>query len=115
MRRATPPRPTCGHTCDRLVPPAGPRAGDHRADRRAADDDPAVDPRRGAALAAGARPAAPAAPALAGAAAPGDGEPHARRALRAVDRLRVRLLHPAAVLRADPLRHRAGVPRGVLP
>ncbi len=48
-------------------------------------------------------------------AAPDPGEHHPGRAVRALDRERVRALHPAALVRAGALRHRAGLPRRVLP
>src|ERR687890_1937335 len=106
MRPTKRRRRTCETICDRVVPALGARAGDDRADRGAADHDPALVDPGGAALAARSRPTTPAAPPVAGAPAPGAGERDAGRAVRALDRLRLRVLHPAAVLRAHPLRHR---------
>src|SRR5919107_6376174 len=114
MRPTKRRRRTCESTCDRVVPATGARAGDDRADRGAADHDPALADTCGAALAVGPRPATSAAPAVAGAPAPGAGEHHARRAVRALDRLGVRVPHPTAVLRAHPLRHCPGVSRVLL-
>src|SRR3954447_7673340 len=116
-RRRTLPRRTTSVSTSRdgVGPAPGGGSGDDRADLSAAEHDPGVADRRRTPVTRRTRPAAPAPPAVDGVAAHGSREPHACRAVRALDRLRLGPSPTAAVLRADPLRPGPDLPRRVLP